>query len=93
MIQRHEQRSTLLKRPQPVKAHGIKPLKNVVIFSMPRGATVFLITQKHYSAWVRSRQQQLENDVSRVGDFDPLVGTLSTEKGTSEVHIKDEVVN
>jgi integrase/recombinase XerD len=51
------------------------------------------ITQKHYSAWVRSRQQQLENDVSRVWDFDPLVTTLSTEKGTSEVHTKDEVVN
>jgi integrase/recombinase XerD len=42
------------------------------------------ITQKHYSAWVRSRQQQLENDVSRVWDFDPLLATLSTEK----VHLR-----
>jgi integrase/recombinase XerD len=51
------------------------------------------VTERHYAPWVHRRQQQLENDVSRVWDFDPLVTALSTERGTSKVHAKDETVN
>jgi integrase/recombinase XerD len=42
------------------------------------------ITEKHYSPWVRSRQEQLEADLESAWKRDPLV--LLETKGTPEVH-------
>jgi site-specific recombinase XerD len=49
------------------------------------------ITEKHYSPWVRSRQEQLEADLESAWKRDPLV--LIETKGTPEVHGKTERVN
>ena len=49
------------------------------------------VTDKHYSPWVRARQEQLEADVKGTWDRDPLV--LAETKGTPEVHRIQEVVN
>ena len=49
------------------------------------------ITEKHYSPWVRSRQDQLEADLITAWSRDPLVA-LET-KGTREVHEKTDRVN
>ncbi len=49
------------------------------------------VTEKHYSPWVRARQEQLEADVRRTWGEDPLV--LSETKGTPEVHVRPEAVN
>ena len=48
------------------------------------------ITERYYSPWVRARQEQLEADVRRTWDEDPLL--LSETKGTPEVHERVEVV-
>ena len=42
MVERREKRPAFLKRAQAVKAHGIKPLEDVAIFPMLRGAAVLL---------------------------------------------------
>jgi integrase/recombinase XerD len=49
------------------------------------------ITEKHYSPWVRSRQEQLEADLRRSWEQDPV--SLMETKGTSEVHEKNERIN
>lgn len=49
------------------------------------------VTEKHYSPWVRARQEQLEADVMRAWGGDTLV--LASTKGTSEVHEKRKAVN
>jgi integrase len=49
------------------------------------------VTEKHYSPWVRARQEQLEADVKATWGRDPMV--LAETKGTSEVHGKREAVN
>jgi integrase len=49
------------------------------------------ITEKHYSPWVRSRQEQLEADLENAWRRDPLV--LLETKGTPEVHGNAERVN
>jgi integrase len=49
------------------------------------------ITEKHYSPWVRSRQEQLEADLASAWKRDPLV--LFETKGTPEVHGKLRSVN
>jgi hypothetical protein len=48
-------------------------------------------TEKHYSPWVRSRQEQLEADVARVWSQDPLV--LLETKGTPLGHEKNEAIH
>ena len=45
------------------------------------------ITEKHYSPWVHSRQQQLERDLKHAWDQDPVA--LMEGKGTPQVHGKD----
>ena len=45
------------------------------------------ITERHYSPWVRARQEQLEQDLKRVWEQDPLA--LMETKGTPEVHGKN----
>jgi integrase/recombinase XerD len=49
------------------------------------------ITEKHYSPWVRSRQDQLEADLKNAWERDPIV--LLETKGTLKVHGKTEPVN
>ena len=45
------------------------------------------ITERHYSPWVHARQEQLEQDLRRVWEQDPVA--LMEGKGTPEVHEKD----
>jgi integrase len=49
------------------------------------------ITEKHYTPWVRSRQDQLEADLTNAWSRDPFLA-LQT-KGTSEVHGKPRRIN
>jgi integrase/recombinase XerD len=53
------------------------------------------VTEKHYSAWVRARQQQLESDVRRTWQVDLLaISQVDSEtKGTPEVHGKVVAIN
>ena len=64
------------------------PLERV---SVMLGHSSVKVTEKHYSPWVRARQEQLEADVKRTWDRDPLV--LAATKGTPEVHGNREAVN
>jgi integrase/recombinase XerD len=49
------------------------------------------ITEKHYAPWVRSRQEQLEGDLTKAWSDDPLIAFET--KGTSGVHGKSEHPN
>jgi integrase/recombinase XerD len=49
------------------------------------------ITEGHYSPWVRARQEQLEQDLKRVWEQDPVA--LLETKGTPEVHDKNKRIN
>lgn len=64
------------------------PLERV---SMLLGHSSTKITEKHYAPWVKARQEQLEADVIRTWDRDPLV--LASTKGTPGVRQKREHVN
>jgi len=55
------------------------PLERVSVLLGHRSVKV---TERHYSPWVRARQEQLEADVRRTWSEDPL--TLSETNGTSE---------
>jgi len=64
------------------------PLERVSVLLGHQGVRV---TEKHYSPWVRARQEQLEADVRRTWGAAPEV--LSETKGTPEVHGKTARVN
>lgn len=49
------------------------------------------ITEKHYSPWVRSRQEQLEADVARTWKLDPVLNQRNF--GTNQVHLAKGPVN
>jgi len=49
------------------------------------------ITERHYAPWVRSRQEQLEQDLRRAWDQDPLA--LTQTKGTPRVHRDRRAIN
>ena len=49
------------------------------------------ITERHYSPWVRARQEQLEQDLKRAWEQDPVA--LLETKGTPQVHEKNEMPN
>jgi integrase/recombinase XerD len=49
------------------------------------------ITERHYSPWVRSRQEQLEQELRRVWEQDPIA--LMETKGTPEVHERNGRLN
>lgn len=49
------------------------------------------VTERHYSPWVRARQEQLEASVRRAWVLDPFVSAAT--KGTRGVHGKMERVN
>lgn len=59
--------------------------------SMLLGHSSTRVTEKHYSPWVKARQEQLESDVMRSWSCDPLA--LASTKGTPEGHEKREAVN
>ena len=59
--------------------------------SMLLGHSSLRVTERHYSPWVRSRQEQLEADVKRTWGSDPMLSGQT--KGTPEVHGKVELVN
>jgi integrase/recombinase XerD len=64
------------------------PLDRVAVLL---GHSSVKVTERHYSPWIRDRQEQLEADLERSWLTDPLV--LAQTKGTPEVHKKQEVVN
>lgn len=49
------------------------------------------VTERHYAPWVRSRQEQLEADLQRAWDEDPVIRMQA--KGTPEVRGKSEQIN
>jgi integrase len=49
------------------------------------------VTERHYSPWVRARQEQLEADIRRSWERDPVV--FAQTKGTPEEHREKEAVN
>jgi integrase len=59
--------------------------------SAPLGDQSVRITERHYSPWVRSREEQLESELRHTWEQDPLV--LMETKGTFRVHGKNEGVN
>jgi integrase/recombinase XerD len=64
------------------------PLERV---SVLLGHTSIKVTEKHYSPWIRERQEQAEADIRRTWTKDPVA--LLETKGTPEVHGKHEVPN
>lgn len=64
------------------------PLERVSILL---GHTSVKVTEKHYSPWIRERQEQAEADVKRTWAQDPIA--LLETKGTLKVHGNSEVVN
>ncbi len=55
------------------------------------GHSSIRVTEKHYSPWIRARQEQLEADLERSWARDPIV--LAETKGTREVHGVAEAIN
>jgi hypothetical protein len=55
------------------------------------GHSSIRVTEKHYSPWIRARQEQLETDLERSWALDPIV--LAETKGTPEVYGKSEALN
>ena len=49
------------------------------------------ITERHYAPWVRSRQEQLEADLTKAWSRDPVI--LSETGGTRQVHGKNRRLN
>jgi hypothetical protein len=49
------------------------------------------ITERHYPPWVRARQEQLEQDLKRVWEQDPIA--LMETRGTSQVHERNRRPN
>jgi len=49
------------------------------------------VTEKYYAAWTASRQRQVEADLQRAWERDPIV--LLEAKGTPQVHGKPEAIN
>lgn len=64
------------------------PLERVSILL---GHQSIKVTERHYSPWIRERQQQAEADVKRTWTRDPLV--LLETKGTRRVHAASRLVN
>jgi len=49
------------------------------------------VTEQHYSPWVAARKEQLESDVKRVWDADPLLSAKAYD--TPLAHAKSSAVN
>ncbi len=59
--------------------------------SVVLGHSSVRVTEKYYAPWIRARQAQLEDDVRRTWQSDPL--WLTETKGTPEVHGKMALIN
>jgi len=55
------------------------------------GHTSVKVTERHYSPWIRERQERAEADVRRAWTQDPIA--LLETKGTREVRKNNEPVN
>lgn len=68
------------------------PIENVAAFL---GHASIRVTQKHYSAWVKARQERAEADVMASWQSDPfvLMESQTETKGTPEVHESRRPVN
>jgi integrase/recombinase XerD len=64
------------------------PLERV---SVLLGHSSVRVTERHYAPWTKSRQEQLEADLQRAWNEDPIA--LVHTKGTSQVHGKPELIN
>lgn len=64
------------------------PLERVSILL---GHQSIKVTERHYSPWIRERQQQAEADVKRTWVRDPLI--LVETRGTRRVHAASRFVN
>lgn len=64
------------------------PIERVAVLLGHRSVKV---TEKHYAAWTDSRQRQVEADLQRAWDRDPMV--LLATKGTQKLHEKTPAVN
>ena len=62
-------------------------LAGVEIVSVLLGHQSMRITERHYSPWVRARQEQLEQDLKHAWEQDPVA--LMETKGTPEVRGKN----
>lgn len=62
------------------------PLERV---SVLLGHQSIRVTERHYSPWVRERQEQLESDLKRAWSEDPI----ALIEGTQQVHDKSERPN
>src|SRR5215472_17242345 len=52
------------------------------------------ITEQHYAPWVRARQDQLEADITRAWQQDPILAQKDLQNsGTNQVHSGKERVN
>jgi hypothetical protein len=49
------------------------------------------VTERYYAAWTDSRQRQVEADLKRAWEHDPIV--LLQAKATNELRGKNEAVN
>ena len=61
------------------------------VFAILLGHQSFKITERHYSPWIRERQEQAEADVRHSWTRDPVA--LFETKGTPELREKPEAVN
>jgi integrase/recombinase XerD len=59
------------------------PLERVSILL---GHTSIRVTERHYNPWVRSRQEQLESDLTSAWKRDPVLAQSIT--GTNSVHLE-----
>jgi integrase len=51
-------------------------------------------TEKNYAPWVRSRQEQLEADLTRAWGLDPVIAAQTSQtRGTRQVHGKKRIAN
>jgi integrase/recombinase XerD len=64
------------------------PIERVAVLLGHRSVKV---TEKHYAAWTDCRQRQVEADLQRAWDRDPMV--LLATKGTQKLHGKTAAVN
>jgi len=64
------------------------PIERVSILLGHRSVRV---TERHYNPWVRSRQEQLEADVTSAWKHDPVLNPRIS--GTNQVHLSKGTVN
>jgi len=64
---------------------------NIERVSILLGHSSVRVTEKHYSPWIRARQDQLEADLSNAWNRDPFL--ISQTQGTPQVHGKPRRIN